>query len=496
MSVGIQPLPLELPSQDGPPTSMLPPPQRGRRHLSRTVARVLVLVAADAAVLLGVAALAHAAAGSGSFGPRLAGILAWILPAGELPALQFLTAGLLGLFVADGYTVKKQSLTFGRPLVGAGLGLAPLYWSHLWGGRGTVVVGYLVLAATVATALFLVRRVLDVVLRRVGPVRLHAARVLLVAGGPDIRRANKHPALADQRDFVIAGVFGPEQLRRPRRAFEELCEAVRRSDADTIMLCCGQLCDEAFAVLADAAVSTGCGLIALTRSPTVARAEPRMAWSHGAPLVVLARPVARTVQLVLKRMIDVAGGIAGLMMLAPVLVLVACTIRLESRGPVLFAQRRLGLGARPFRCFKFRSMRVNAEAALRADPKLYAEYLRKNFKLPEDRDPRITRVGRFLRKTSLDEFPQLWNVVRGEMSLVGPRPIVPAELGQYGERAALFLSVKPGISGAWAVNGRSLVGYPDRADMELAYVRGWRVGLDFSILARTVPAVFARRGAH
>ena len=141
-------------------------------------------------------------------------------------------------------------------------------------------------------------------------------------------------------------------------------------------------------------------------------------------------------------------------------------------------------------------MRADAEARLRADPPLYQEYVRNNYKLPEGTDPRLTWVGRWLRRLSLDEIPQLINVLTSEMSLVGPRPIVPDELDEYRSSAAVFLSLKPGMTGAWAVNGRSHVSYPDRADMELEYVRNWSLGRDLRILLMTAPAVVRRRGAH
>jgi len=156
----------------------------------------------------------------------------------------------------------------------------------------------------------------------------------------------------------------------------------------------------------------------------------------------------------------------------------------------------MGARGRLFRCYKFRSMRADAEQVLRADPNLYAAYVSNHFKLPADQDPRLTRVGRWLRRTSLDELPQLFNVLEGQMSLVGPRPVVPEELDHYGGRAPLLLSLKPGITGTWAVNGRSEVGYPVRADMELEYVRSWSLWLDIGIMLWTVPAVMRTRGAH
>jgi lipopolysaccharide/colanic/teichoic acid biosynthesis glycosyltransferase len=246
----------------------------------------------------------------------------------------------------------------------------------------------------------------------------------------------------------------------------------------------------------DAALATGCAVVAPSRLRTVAGAGPQVIWAHGAPLVALARPGARTGQLFLKRLVDVAGALTALILLAPMMVLVAVAIRLGSRGPVIFGQTRIGEGGRPFRCLKFRSMRADAEDLLRGDPELYERYVQNDFKLPEGQDPRITSLGRVIRRTSIDELPQLWNVLRGEMSLVGPRPLVPDELNRYGDGAAVLLALKPGVSGAWAVNGRSTVAYPQRADIELTYVRNWRLGVDLSILARTVPAVFRHYGAH
>ena len=122
---------------------------------------------------------------------------------------------------------------------------------------------------------------------------------------------------------------------------------------------------------------------------------------------------------------------------------------------------------------------------------MYDAYLANNYKIPEEHDPRITRVGWFLRRTSLDELPQLWNVLVGDMSLVGPRPVVPPELAHYypGAQRRLLLSVRPGLTGAWAVNGRHGVGYPERAEIELAYVRGWSLRTDLMVLVKTVRAV-------
>ena len=130
----------------------------------------------------------------------------------------------------------------------------------------------------------------------------------------------------------------------------------------------------------------------------------------------------------------------------------------------------------------------------RSDPKLYAEYRRNHYKIPDDQDHRVTPLGRLIRRTSLDELPQLWNVLIGEMSLVGPRPVVEEELAHYSAASDLLLSVRPGITGLWAVSGRHSIGYPQRCDIELAYVRRWTLLVDASAIARTIGAVLRPGG--
>jgi len=192
-----------------------------------------------------------------------------------------------------------------------------------------------------------------------------------------------------------------------------------------------------------------------------------------------------------KRGFDIVASLIGLIAVTPLLAMLSALICLESKGPPLFRHKRVGLRGRRFGCLKLRTMRPDAERYLRADSALYDEYRRHHFKIPDDRDPRTTRTGRFLRRTSLDELPQLWNVLVGDMSLVGPRPIVDEELAVYEGSSTTLLSMRPGITGAWAVGGRQCVGYPERCDLELQYVREWRPWLDAKILIATVGAVLA-----
>jgi len=216
----------------------------------------------------------------------------------------------------------------------------------------------------------------------------------------------------------------------------------------------------------------------------------------GWPLVELRVPRLHLVQVLMKRTVDVLLSTAGLILTLPVVAVVAAAIRLESRGPVLFRQERLGVEGRIFTILKFRTMRQDAEDLLRSDDELWDEYVGNDFKLPPDRDPRVTRVGAFLRRSSLDEIPQLINVLRGDMSLVGPRPVVAGEIDHYGDAAPTFLGVKPGITGHWQVNGRSAVAYPERAELDLEYIRNWSLGRDLTILFKTIPQVLMGRGAH
>jgi Undecaprenyl-phosphate galactose phosphotransferase WbaP len=199
----------------------------------------------------------------------------------------------------------------------------------------------------------------------------------------------------------------------------------------------------------------------------------------------------------LKRALDLLGTVIGGVLISPLVFAIAVLIKFDSPGPAFYGHRRLGVGGKHFLCWKFRTMHLNAEQLLdkhlQDNPFLRAEW-EQNQKLRDD--PRVTRVGRLLRQTSLDELPQLWNVLRGEMSLTGPRPIVDAEVPKYGKVYELYKRIKPGMSGFWQVSGRSDTSYAERVEMDLYYVRNWSVWLDLIILARTVKIVALGRGAR
>lgn len=196
---------------------------------------------------------------------------------------------------------------------------------------------------------------------------------------------------------------------------------------------------------------------------------------------------------VIKRLFDIIVSFLGLLILSPLFLLLTILIKCDSKGPVFFIQKRIGRNGKKFGIFKFRTMRINAEELIASFTPEQLKEWKENFKLKND--PRITRVGKFLRNTSLDELPQLINIFIGNMSLVGPRPIVEEELEWYGEKKSVLLSVRPGLTGWWATNGRSEVSYPERCDYELYYVYNCSLLLDIKILFKTFSAVFSRKGA-
>jgi exopolysaccharide production protein ExoY len=201
--------------------------------------------------------------------------------------------------------------------------------------------------------------------------------------------------------------------------------------------------------------------------------------------------------LFLKRLIDIVGALIICVLVLPIVIaIVIAYLFEEKKGPIFFKQQRAGKHGRMFYIYKFRSMAVDAEERLKRELKLHKKYVENNYKLEPHEDPRITKLGAFLRKTSLDELPQVINVLKGEMSLVGPRPVVEPELAEYGDKVNEFLSVKPGVTGYWQVSGRSNVVYPERVNVELFYVYNRSLFFDVKILFKTFYQVLLRKGAY
>jgi len=236
-----------------------------------------------------------------------------------------------------------------------------------------------------------------------------------------------------------------------------------------------------------------------TRPETVPAAHP----VHREAAPASARGVSRrigpsAVGFALKRVFDLASVVVILALFGWLMLIIAAMVRMSGGKKVIYGHTRIGRHGRQFKCLKFRSMVSNSDEVLRnlleTDPDAREQWER-DFKLKDD--PRITKIGRFIRKTSLDELPQLWNVVRGEMSIVGPRPVVQAEFEQYyGDAKEHYLSVPPGLTGLWQVSGRNDLDYAERVELDKQYVENSNVIYDFVIVMRTVKVMVVRRGAY
>lgn len=195
----------------------------------------------------------------------------------------------------------------------------------------------------------------------------------------------------------------------------------------------------------------------------------------------------------IKRILDFSLSLIGLIVLSPVFLIIAILIKKESDGPIFFKHKRIGKNGKEIGIYKFRSMVPNAEELIKKFTPEQMKEFKENFKL--ENDPRITKIGKFLRKTSLDELPQLINILKGELSIIGPRPVIKEELEKYGNNKEKFLSVTPGLTGYWAANGRSDTTYEQRMMMELYYVDNLSFRLDIKVFLKTVISVIKKEGA-
>jgi undecaprenyl-phosphate galactose phosphotransferase len=288
---------------------------------------------------------------------------------------------------------------------------------------------------------------------------------------------------ASDMDRTAATQIWARLLRKYRANFVAIADSGRDSTADTRLSHIAQRVGVPFALV------PSIGL------PPAFSKRPHYFLSHDVTMLAFHNNLSRPVARVLKRGFDIAAASLLLFLSAPLMLAISLLI-VRDGGPALYQHRRIGARGKTFPCMKFRTMHIDSEAMLKdilaRDPSAAAEWAATQ-KLRDD--PRITGIGQVLRRTSLDELPQLLNVLRGQMSLVGPRPIVTAEIAFYGTQIADYYEARPGITGLWQVSGRSDTSYPRRVQLDVWYVRNWTLWHDIAILLKTIPAVLQRRGA-
>ena len=469
-----------------------------RTHLHRAVARVAVLATADTIVLLAVRAawsgLRDWSALPGHAIPVIPALLAQGAP---FSSIELIAGVVLGLALLATYGPGDHRRDVAKIFLGACIGATLIGWGPFWADPGIVNLVRLVAAACAVGLIIVLERVaIDGIVYRARARAAHAPRAVMIGSATEARRAIRGSPFTVRSEFAVVGFVSTDERIPPDAlgGIVQLIDVVTSHAVDTVIFA-GHIDEHLFSELLTIADAAGCNVYTLARPVTLTGHVPQLVWLRGVPLVQLTRPGLQGQQLVLKRAVDVLVAAFGLVALAPVFAAVALAVRLSSPGPIIFRQRRVGAGGRLFDILKFRSMVDGADAQrgqLTADS-MYEDG--RLFKVSSD--PRVTAVGRFIRRASLDELPQLWNVLRGEMSLVGPRPPLPSEVALYDEHHYSRFDMKPGITGPWQVNGRNRVtDFDEVIRLETAYLRRWMIWKDFAILLRTIPVVLRMDGAH
>ena len=472
-----------------------------RRHTVRFVSRVGILTGGDVLAMVVARAILRAASPYVQFLTRYVPDVAAAGPLadpGRPGSTVFWVAMLLALALTGAYSRHRGlNLTARVTIAGTIAAIAasiPL--AAVVGVRASVLVMAVVASVTIV-AIAITRAGSEVFLLRVWPRDRGAAPAVFIA-----RPIPDHSRLAAAITAPGGDYHAAETHllpASPRAADLDLLidatrDMIRRRDAEALVLC-APLPESHVRALLNAALEHGCQFLYPAQALHLDVAHTRLVWYHDQPFFELGSPVLKASAVTVKRITDLTVSSLLLVLLSPLFLVIAVAVKLDSRGPVFFWHDRPGLGGNRFRMLKFRTMRVGAneerEALVRTTPRSD----RRLFKLQSD--PRVTRLGRSLRRWSLDELPQLFNVLRGEMSLVGPRPFIESGLEQHEDFAFRRLDTKPGITGLWQVSGRShVLDFEDVMFLDRQYVEQWSFWLDLSILFRTIPAIMRRTGAY
>ncbi len=470
-----------------------------RRHTARVATRFAVLVAGDIFAILmasGIAVWLNAETLIG------ADAFASGLPSGSSPLVTggrrmvFLAVmTLIAVFSTGGHS-RHRALNQPIRLFVAVAGASLLNWAGLI-ARGFLPDITVPLIATVATlwlSLLLVREISEWVLQHVWPRQRGAAGALLV-GSPEKSRRFEQAIGAAGGDYRVVGYLSTDESIGGSYlgTVNELSRVISDSNAEAVVVC-AELPAMRIEQLIEECLHSGCQILYPARAVKVYGLRPTLVWHRDQPFFELGSPVLKARALISKRIVDLLVSGILIVLLSPILLLIAIAIRLDSPGSPFFFQERAGLGGKRFRMIKFRTMREGADFEKKQLAHLNQTGDSRLFKIKDD--PRTTRLGAFLRRWSLDELPQLFNVFIGEMSLIGPRPFFEADFQQYEDHHFRRLDAKPGITGLWQVSGRSeVLDFEDVVYLDRQYIEQWSFWLDMSILFRTIPAVLGRTGA-
>ena len=473
-------------------------PSTLRRHLVRASGRVAVLLIADLGAFAILRELYRSIGEGGLFGSWISDFVQTLLPSGYLSGWQFAIALVVGLWVTGNYGAGDRSRAAARLLWGCSLATALVLWAALWQHDIALVLAqFIVTTVIVWMALFAIRSgisALDARLPQRTPTSA-SSRTLLIGSQTECSSLAERAGFAEHAGHRLLGFV--DTASHPASGslgpLGSLPALIQRHRIESVVIC-GRLGDGDLHDVVDQAITAGCDVYSIPRIFAVPGVQPRVVWKRGQPLVALTAQTFKAQQFVIKRIVDVIGAVVGLVLLAPVFLVLATAIKLDSRGPAVFRHRRVGTGGRPFWMLKFRTMVDGAEEMKPLVAHLNRSGDPRLFKVPND--PRVSRVGRWMRRWSLDELPQLWNVLHGEMSLVGPRPFPESDFMEYQVHHFARLGAKPGITGLWQVGGRSdIVDFEEVVDLDIRYVREWSLTLDVKILLTTIPAVIRRQGA-
>ena len=468
-------------------------PHAVRRHTGRVATRFAVLVAGDVIAILIARAIALWLAAE-----TVNGSLAF----GDTPLViggtRFIFLGLIAIIAvfATGGHSRHRVLNQPIRLFVAVAGAVLIMWA---GGIARGLLPDLILpmvatAGTVWLSLLSVRQFSEWILRDVWPGQ-RGAGVAILVGAPRQAGRYEHAVAAPGGDYSVAGYVAtqPDGDGEFLGTIDNLAAVIEAHDAEAVVVC-ADLPASRINDLTEECLHAGCQVLFPARAVRVYGLRPTLVWHHDQPFFELGSPVLRARALISKRIVDVVVSSILIILLSPLLLAITIAIRLDSSGSPFFFQERAGLGGRRFRMIKFRTMRDGADVEKPDVAHLNESGDARLFKIKDD--PRTTRLGRTLRRWSLDELPQLLNVLVGEMSLIGPRPFFESDFEEYEDHHFRRLDAKPGITGLWQVSGRSeMVDFEDVIFLDRQYIEQWSFWLDISILFRTIPAVLRRTGA-